>query len=130
MTAISTILSVVMLPVNLLLYTRFSYEDDVVKNLDWKSLFVALLVVISAIFIGLYCSFYFKSKRFHRGANAVCFYKIDSLGGIFFVVCRTQCACTYLSLALSRRFIAAGKYCRYSSDNLLCYSHQHRRCRF
>ena len=72
MTAISTILSVVMLPLNLLLYTHFTYEEDVVKNLDWKSLFVALLVVISAIFIGLYCSYNFKSKRFHKGANAVC----------------------------------------------------------
>lgn len=70
-TAISTILSVVMLPANLLLYTQFSYEDDVVHNLDWKSLFLALFVVIGAIFIGLYCSYTFKSKKFHKRCNAV-----------------------------------------------------------
>ena len=71
MTAISTVLSVVMLPTNLLLYTHFTFEEDVVRNLDWTSLFVALLVVISAISIGIYCSYTFKSKRFHKGANAV-----------------------------------------------------------
>lgn len=69
MTAISTILSVGMLPLNLILYTHFSYDDDVVKNLDWKSLFVALFVVISAIFIGLSCSGTFQSKTFHRRCN-------------------------------------------------------------
>lgn len=71
MTAISTMLSVGMLPANLLLYTHLTYEDDVISNLDWKSLFVALFVVISAIFIGLYCSYAFKSKTFQRRCNAL-----------------------------------------------------------
>lgn len=42
MTAISTILSVIALPANLLLYATFSYEADVTSDLDWKSLFIAL----------------------------------------------------------------------------------------
>ena len=56
MTAISTLLSIIMLPLNLLLYSRFSYDDDVIAVLDWMSLFVALVVVIGAITLGLFCS--------------------------------------------------------------------------
>ena len=58
MTAISTILSILFLPANLLLYTRFSYPGDVVSALDWTSLFIALGIVISAITIGLFSSYY------------------------------------------------------------------------
>ena len=71
MTAISTLLSVVMLPLNLLLYTRFSYNDDVVSNLDWGSLFTALVVVISAIGLGLFASAKVKSHRFNKNVNRV-----------------------------------------------------------
>jgi len=66
MTAISTILSIFMLPLNLLLYTRFSYERDIVHNLDWPMLFAALAIVICAIAMGLYCSAQFDSIRFHK----------------------------------------------------------------
>lgn len=69
MTAISTLLSVIMLPLNLLLYTRFSYEDDVVSSLDWVSLFVALAVVISAIGLGLFASAKIRSHYFNKIAN-------------------------------------------------------------
>lgn len=71
MTAISTVLSVGMLPANLILYTHLTYEDDVVSKLDWKSLFVALFVVISAIFVGLYCSYTYKSKKLRRICNGI-----------------------------------------------------------
>jgi predicted Na+-dependent transporter len=71
MTAISTLLSVCFLPLNLLLFTKYSYEADVLQNLDWISLFVALSIVIMAIVMGLYCSASFKSHRFNKLANAL-----------------------------------------------------------
>ncbi len=71
MTAISTLLSIIMLPLNLLLYSRFSYDDDVFAVLDWMSLFVALVVVIGAITLGLFCSAKIHSHRFNVLANQV-----------------------------------------------------------
>lgn len=35
MTALSTLLSTIMLPTNLILYTRWTYSSDVVQSLDW-----------------------------------------------------------------------------------------------
>jgi len=81
MTAISTILSVVALPANLLLYARFSYEDDIVHSLDWRSLFIALLIVISAISLGLFCSAKIHSHKFNMTAN-----KIGNYAGIALVI--------------------------------------------
>lgn len=69
MTAISTILSVLALPANLLLYANVSYHADVTSDLDWVSVFVALSIVISAISLGLFCSFYCHSHRFNIMAN-------------------------------------------------------------
>jgi predicted Na+-dependent transporter len=69
MTAISTILSCVALPANLLLYANISYNADVTKDLDWMSVFVALAIVISAIALGLYCSYSTHSYRFNMIAN-------------------------------------------------------------
>lgn len=61
-TAISTLLSIVMLPLNLLIYARAAYDDDVVGTLDWGSLVFALFVVISAIILGLAMSAHLSSK--------------------------------------------------------------------
>ena len=72
MTAISTVLSVAMLPLNLLLYSNFTYSGDVVRSLDWISLFTSLMVVIGAIFSGLICSAKIRSKKFNLMANKVC----------------------------------------------------------
>jgi hypothetical protein len=69
MTAISTILSILALPANLLLYANFSYHADVTSELDWVSVFVALAIVISAIAVGLYCSYACHSHRFNIIAN-------------------------------------------------------------
>ena len=69
MTAISTLLSTIMLPLNLLVYTSFSYEADVVSSLDWMSLFIALGVVIGAIGLGLMASAKVHSHKFNRMAN-------------------------------------------------------------
>lgn len=81
MTAISTILSIFMLPLNLIFYSRFSYNDDVIEALDWVSLFVALGIVIGAITLGLFCSAKIHSHKFNAFAN-----KIGSLSGIALVV--------------------------------------------
>ena len=69
MTAISTILSTLALPANLLLYANVSYHADVTSELDWVSVFVALAIVISAIALGLFCSYKFHSYRFNIIAN-------------------------------------------------------------
>ena len=71
MTAISTILSTIMLPVNLVLYATTSYSNDVVKALNWRALFVSLIVVIGAITGGLICSATVRSRKFNLMANKV-----------------------------------------------------------
>lgn len=71
MTAISTLLSVVLMPMNLLLYCKYAYKADVVANLDFNSLFIALTVVISAIGLGLFASAKIHSYRFNILANKV-----------------------------------------------------------
>mmetsp|Transcript_18397 Transcript_18397/g.26854 ORF Transcript_18397/g.26854 Transcript_18397/m.26854 type:complete len:399 (-) Transcript_18397:169-1365(-) len=81
MTAISTLLSIVMLPANLLLYSKFSYDDDVIAALDWMSLFTALIVVIGAITLGLFCSAKIHSHKFNVFAN-----KMGNFAGIALVV--------------------------------------------
>jgi len=81
MTAISTILSIFMLPANLLLYSRYSYNDDVIAALDWTSLFTALGIVIGAILLGLFCSAKIHSHKFNAFAN-----KIGNFAGIALVV--------------------------------------------
>ena len=71
MTAISTLLSIIMLPANLLLYSKFSYDDDIIAALDWVALFIALVVVIGAISLGLLCSAKIHSHKFNAFANKV-----------------------------------------------------------
>ncbi|KAG7355866.1 sodium bile acid symporter [Nitzschia inconspicua] len=71
MTAISTMVSVLALPANLLLYANISYQRDVTSDLDWASVFVALAIVIAAISLGLMCSYYCHSHRFNIIANQI-----------------------------------------------------------
>lgn len=71
MTAISTLLSVIALPLNLLLYAKLTYKEDVVGSIDWVSLFIALTVVILAISIGLYISATLHSFKINILANKV-----------------------------------------------------------
>mmetsp|Transcript_38127 Transcript_38127/g.80255 ORF Transcript_38127/g.80255 Transcript_38127/m.80255 type:complete len:516 (+) Transcript_38127:380-1927(+) len=89
MTAISTIISTVMLPANLLLYVNAAFgiksdKDDggsVLHNIDWASLFVSLAIVIVAIGLGLCASFRISSHRFNRFAN-----RMGSLSGVLLIV--------------------------------------------
>ena len=69
MTAISTLLSVIVMPLNILFYCKFAYDADIVQSLDFRSLFVALGVVISAISLGLLASAKIHSYRFNILAN-------------------------------------------------------------
>ena len=71
MTAVSTILSVFALPVNLIMYASISYEAHITEQLDWISVFIALLVVITAIALGLYSSYRSTSLSFNLFANKV-----------------------------------------------------------
>lgn len=71
MTAISTLMSVLLMPANLLLYCNASYDADVVQSIDFNSLFIALTVVISAVGMGLFASAKVHSYRFNIFANRV-----------------------------------------------------------
>ena len=71
MTAISTLLSVIMLPVNLIIYATTSYSSAVVKSLDWTALFHSIITVIGAIMAGLICSATVSSHNFNLMANKV-----------------------------------------------------------
>ena len=87
MTAISTMVSSIMLPANLLLYVNAAYgassgsDESIINHLDWPSLFISLAIVILAIALGLFASFKISSHRFNRFAN-----RIGSISGIFLVV--------------------------------------------
>jgi Sodium Bile acid symporter family len=81
MTGISTLLSVVMLPLNLVIYTTGSYSNQVVKSLDWFALFLSLVVVIGGIAAGVISSAWYNSTRFNLLAN-----KLGNLAGISLVI--------------------------------------------
>lgn len=81
MTGISTIISTVMLPVNLFIYASITYSSEVVKSLNWASLFLSLVVVIGGIAAGIGCSAWYNSTRFNLLAN-----KMGNLAGITLVL--------------------------------------------
>ncbi|KAL7570285.1 hypothetical protein ACA910_020706 [Epithemia clementina (nom. ined.)] len=81
MTTISTLLSIVMLPINLLLYANQAYEADVVAALDWEALFLSLFIVISAIGLGLASAASITWPPFQKFAN-----KLGNLAGLALVV--------------------------------------------
>jgi predicted Na+-dependent transporter len=81
MTAISTLLSVVMLPINLLVYTRHNYKDDVGAIMDWNALLLSLVTVILAISSGLYSSAKFGSEQFKLLAN-----RLGNVAGVTLVI--------------------------------------------
>ena len=71
LTAVSTLLSTILLPVNLLLYSRLSYNADVIQGLDWYSIFTSLTIVMVAIALGLFASERYNSHSFNLHANRV-----------------------------------------------------------
>mmetsp|Transcript_20896 Transcript_20896/g.30703 ORF Transcript_20896/g.30703 Transcript_20896/m.30703 type:complete len:244 (+) Transcript_20896:130-861(+) len=86
MTAISTILSVAMLPWNLYIYASNAYQSDesVMEHLNWSALFISLFIVILAIGLGLFCSANVNSPKFNRLAN-----RFGSLAGIALILFST-----------------------------------------
>mmetsp|Transcript_10633 Transcript_10633/g.19863 ORF Transcript_10633/g.19863 Transcript_10633/m.19863 type:complete len:533 (+) Transcript_10633:509-2107(+) len=87
MTALSTILSIGLLPANLMLYAHAAYgfdsadENNVLKSVDFVSLFVSLAIVIGAILSGLYASYKTDSAKFRRISNS-----IGSIAGIALII--------------------------------------------
>lgn len=71
MTTVSTFLSLVMLPLNLFIYSSRAFDADVINTIDWEALVVALVIVIAAILLGLLCSSKIKSKAFSAFCNKV-----------------------------------------------------------
>lgn len=75
MTAISTILAVIMLPLNLYIYVPrvFNNNDDidVFEILDFRALMTSLVVVFSGIGLGIFASGRVTHPKFHVYANWV-----------------------------------------------------------
>jgi predicted Na+-dependent transporter len=84
MTTLSTLLSVIMLPLNLILYTKWDYDSTVVKSLDWSALIVSLCVVMGGIGGGLLASLLAQRRQlqhvFHRRAN-----RMGNVAGILLI---------------------------------------------
>ncbi|KAL7530925.1 hypothetical protein ACHAXR_003751 [Thalassiosira sp. AJA248-18] len=73
MTAISTVLAVIMLPLNLYIYVPMVFnnndEVNVVEILDFRALMTSLLVVFSGIGLGIFASGRVTHPKFHVYAN-------------------------------------------------------------
>jgi len=86
MTALSTLLSTVLLPANLMLYANAAYGlsgegGGILSHVDWSSLFISLGVVIVAILSGLLASYKIHSRRFRRWSN-----RLGTFSGIALIV--------------------------------------------
>ena len=78
MTAISTILAIIMLPLNLAIYTPLIFKGDndvkVTEMLDFGTLVTSIFVVFGAIGAGIMASVQIDNHNFHIFANRVsCF---------------------------------------------------------
>lgn len=83
MTAVSTILSIGLLPANLMLYSTLAFgkSEEVVQALDFGALFISLGIVIGAIVSGLATSYYIQSKTMRVWAN-----RSGSISGIALIL--------------------------------------------
>jgi predicted Na+-dependent transporter len=84
MTTVSSLMSVFMLPLNLFFYTWLAFRGEssaIVKSIDFKSLFISLAVVLSAIVSGLTAGYKFDTPRFHATAN-----KLGTVAGVLLIV--------------------------------------------
>lgn len=78
MTTLSTLLSVILLPTNLILYTRWTYSPAVVKSLNFGALIISLVTVISGISGGLLAS-YIATRR---GRTAIFRTRCNRIGNV------------------------------------------------
>lgn len=81
MTAFSSVVSVVMLPFNLYVYTHFTYEEDVLYQIQWRSLILSILLVIAAIGLGFLASYHYNSHDFNLNAN-----RLGNFAGVALVI--------------------------------------------
>lgn len=85
MTAISTVLAVVMLPLNLSIYAPLIFNNNdvnVMEILDFRALLTSLFVVFSAIGLGIFASCkVHESHTFHIFAN-----RFGSIAGVALIV--------------------------------------------
>lgn len=85
MTTVSSVLSIGMLPANLMLYSFLAYghdeEESIVEALDFSALFLSLGVVLSAIVTGLLVGYRYDYKVFHMWAN-----RLGSVAGIALIL--------------------------------------------
>ena len=81
MTSVSSILSVFTLPINLLVYAKLAYHDNVTQSIDWRGLFISLAIVILAISLGLYASYHYNSHNFNLHAN-----RLGNLAGVSLIL--------------------------------------------
>lgn len=81
MTTISTVISVAMLPLNLYIYARWAYNNDVSDILQWDAIALALSMVLMAIFSGLLASYHFGTPAFHVQCN-----RVGNVAGLLLVI--------------------------------------------
>jgi predicted Na+-dependent transporter len=85
MTTVSSLLSIGMLPANLLFYSYLAYgsdeEDSILEALDFGTLFISLGIVMAAIILGLWCGATWDSPRFHEMAN-----RLGSISGLCLIL--------------------------------------------
>jgi predicted Na+-dependent transporter len=101
MTAISTLVSTIMMPLNLFFYTRFmgvEEDEDVVASLNWGSLMRALSIVILAILSGLYASSVNRSADFHLKMN-----KLGNFAGICLIIFSAVMSSTHAEARIYNR---------------------------
>lgn len=85
-TAVSTLVSVVMLPLNLFIYSQWAFDEDdnALDGLEWGSLFISIAVITGAITLGLIASERENSHYFNVFAN-----KLGNAAGISLVIFST-----------------------------------------
>ena len=88
MTTCSSLMSIVMLPLNLFIYTYLVYGDaknengeSILQQVDFPTLFYTLAIVMAAISSGIYAGYKWDTPRFHVLAN-----KLGSVCGIMLII--------------------------------------------
>jgi len=71
MTAISTIIATGMLPLNIYVYSKATFDSAILDTLDWTGLGISLAVVVLGITAGLFLSWKMDSPKFRNIANIV-----------------------------------------------------------
>lgn len=70
MTTVSTILAVVFLPLNLLLYSHFAYgAEQAIEAIDFAAIFISLGIVLGAILLGMLVSYIVDNATFRAWCN-------------------------------------------------------------